>query len=92
MTKDLVAILDTEIRSGITKESQVVYLLAGIRKNLERDGLHRQYSKLMFHCNWALHVKLDRDLAQDVLNRLSPLHLKLLRKEHLSDDDTRGIC
>ena len=67
MTKDIIRKLTAELDSGITTEVQVVYVLAGIRKIIERDDLRGQYPSLNFHCDWALHAHLDRAGAKAIL-------------------------
>src|SRR5262249_27565755 len=57
-----------ELNKGITTEPQVVYLLAGIRKLIERDGIGNKYAALKFHSDWALHSKLEGRAAKAVLN------------------------
>ncbi|MBI2132865.1 MAG: hypothetical protein HYT99_08695 [Candidatus Tectomicrobia bacterium] len=56
-----------ELEAGIATEVQVVYLLAGIRKLIERDKLEDRYADLKFHCDWALHSRMDRAAAKAIL-------------------------
>jgi hypothetical protein len=56
MTKDIIRKLANETEAGITTEAQVVYVLAGIRKIIERDKIGDQYAAPRFHCDWALHA------------------------------------
>jgi hypothetical protein len=75
-TEEIVRKLSDEIYKGITSEVQVVYLLAGIRKIIERDEVRELYPSLNFHCDWALHAHLDRAMAKSVLatfDRAQPL-------------------
>jgi hypothetical protein len=51
MTKDIIHKLHNELDAGINSEAQVVYLLTGIRKILERDSHANQYGALKFHCD-----------------------------------------
>ena len=67
MTRDILERLDALLRSGIMDEAQVVYLMAGIRKLLERKEAKEQYKYLKFHCDRTLHSKLEGTAAQDVL-------------------------
>jgi hypothetical protein len=76
-TPDICRKLRAELEIGITTEIQVVYLLAGVRKLIERDQLHDKYLALKFHCNWALHAKLDRDRAKSVLKQFDVAHALL---------------
>lgn len=70
MTEAIIKKLTAELNKGITTEVQVVYLLAGIRKLIERDEAAERYLTLNFHCDWALHSKLDRAGAKAILERL----------------------
>jgi hypothetical protein len=67
MTEEIIKKLTAELSKGITTEAQVVYVLAGIRKLIERDDKATAYSALNFHCDWVLHSKLDRAGAKAVL-------------------------
>jgi hypothetical protein len=60
---------------------QVVYLLAGIRKLIERDEVKDQYPDLNFHCDWALHSHLDRSAAKAVLLKFDAAHAILRDKQ-----------
>jgi hypothetical protein len=66
-TRGIISKMTAELDRGITSEVQVVYLLAGIRKIIERDKIRDQYSDLNFHCDWALHSSLDRAAAKAIL-------------------------
>jgi hypothetical protein len=68
MADELCRKLTAELGKGITTEAQVVYLMAGIRKLIERDDVADKYDTLNFHCNWALHAKLDREAATIILH------------------------
>jgi hypothetical protein len=73
-TPDIRAKLTRELLAGITTEVQVVYLLAGIRKLIERDGVSDQYPDLKFHCDWALHSKLEGTGAKAILRQFDAAH------------------
>jgi hypothetical protein len=68
MTEEIIRKLTDELNKGITSEAQVVYLMAGIRKLIERDELGEDYSVLKFHCDWVLHSKLEGRAAREVLH------------------------
>jgi hypothetical protein len=88
VTPQIIEKLRAEIHSGIIKESQVVYLLAGIRKILERENPpSEKYFYLKFHCDWTLHAKLDRKPAQHVLSHFNVAHLPLLKGESLTSNN-----
>jgi hypothetical protein len=80
-TRDIIGKLGTELDAGITSEVQVVYLLAGIRKLMERDEVKEQYPDLKFHCDWALHSKLEGTAAKDVLRKFDVAHALLRDKK-----------
>ncbi len=67
MTEEIIRKLSAELRKGITTEPQVVYLLAGIRKLIERDGLGEEFYSLKFHCDWVLHSQLEGTAAKQIL-------------------------
>jgi hypothetical protein len=77
MTSDIIRKLKRELDSGITTEVQVVYLLAGIRKLIERDKSEEQYQRLKFHCDWALHSSMDRAAAKAILKQFDSAHALL---------------
>lgn len=76
-TRDIISKLAAELGKGIVTEVQVVYLLAGIRKIIERDNLREQYPDLKFRCDWALHSKLEGTAAKDVLRKFDAAHAVL---------------
>lgn len=78
MTPDIIRKLTAELDKGITTEVQVVYVLAGIRKIIERDNVGDRYPDLKFHCDWALHSSMDRAAAKAVLKQFDAAH-SLLR-------------
>src|SRR5260370_1442382 len=57
---EIIRKLSEELDKGITTEVQVVYVLAGVRKVIERDKVEGQYADLRFHCDWVLHSSMDR--------------------------------
>ncbi len=85
MTPDIIGKLGVELDKGITTEVQVVYLLAGIRKLIERDHLEDKYAQLKFHCDWALHSRMDRAAAKAILRQFDAAHALLRGNVKLSD-------
>jgi hypothetical protein len=85
-TPDILCKLSHELDAGIATEAQVVYLLAGIRKLIERDDARGKYRDLNFHCDWALHSKLDRRAAQEVLREFDAAH-PLLKDKKMELDE-----
>ena len=77
MTEEIIEKLRAELNQGIKSEVQVVYLLVGIRKLIERGELNNKYPDLRFHCDWALHSKLDRANASAILRQFNATHLLL---------------
>jgi hypothetical protein len=84
-TRDIISKLTAELDRGIVSEVQVVYLLAGIRKIIERDKSRDQYPDLNFHCDWALHSSLDRAAAKAILRQFDGAHALLRGNVKLRD-------
>jgi hypothetical protein len=80
-TRDIISKLTRELDAGITSEVQVVYMLAGVRKLIERDGVKDQYPDLNFHCDWTLHSKLEGTFAKSVLRKFDAAHALLRDKK-----------
>ena len=85
MIPHIITKLQDEIAAGLKKEAQVVYVLAEIRKIIEQEGLEDNYKYLTFHCNWALHSKMDRAMAQEVLAHFDEAHAILRSGVELHD-------
>ena len=77
MTKDIIRKLEAELKGGITTEPQVVYLMTGLRKLLEQRQEKKKYEYLTFHCDWVLHSKLDRAIAQKILEQFDLANIQL---------------
>jgi hypothetical protein len=58
MAKDIVGKLMKHLTKSINDEPGVVYLLAEVRKLLERDDPTHSNGALWMYCHWALHVDL----------------------------------
>jgi hypothetical protein len=68
MTDEIIRKLTAELNPpGINTEAKVVYLMAGLRKLIERDQLGEKFSVLKFHCDWVLHSKLEGTAAKEIL-------------------------
>jgi hypothetical protein len=78
MVPDIIYKLQNLTSAGVTSEAHVVYLLASIRKIIEQEDLVSRFKYLNFHCNWALHSKLDRKDAQEVLVLFDGAHKHLI--------------
>jgi hypothetical protein len=68
-----------ELTKGITSEVQVVYFLVEIRKLLEITDRADDYPALLFHCDWALHSRMDRAGALRILERFDEFCDNLFR-------------
>ncbi len=66
--------LSAEIESGIVKETQVVYILASVRKILEQLEETEEFGRLKFYCDWALHSRLSGPPAQEVVRILELIY------------------
>ncbi len=77
-TSKITGKLELLLSTGITTEVQAVYLMVGIRKLLEHQQAKKQYKDLKFHCDWALHSKLEGSTAQGILKLFDAanIHLK----------------
>jgi hypothetical protein len=84
-TVDIISKLTVQLERGIATECQVVYVLTGIRKIIERDNIGNQYSDLRFHCDWALHSRMDRAAAKEILKKFDAAHTLLRGNVKLSD-------
>jgi hypothetical protein len=69
MTKDIVRKLTNVLNAGLISEVQVVYLLVGVSKMIERERIDNQYAALNFYCDWALRAGIDGLPADTLLRR-----------------------
>ena len=66
-------------------EARVVYILAAIRKLIERTRQQKIYFALNFHCSWALHTTMDRGGgAERILKRFDKAY-ELLKDKSLDE-------
>ncbi len=74
----IVAKLEMLLNIGITNEAEALYLMVAVRKLLEHQQAKKQYEYLTFHCDWALHPKLEGPTAQKILKMFDAanIHLK----------------
>jgi hypothetical protein len=89
MTPDIIRKLAVELNKGITSEVQVVYLLAGIRRIIEREESTPSYPDLKFHCDWALHASMDRTAARAILKLFDEAHAHLRNNIMINDLPSR---
>jgi hypothetical protein len=85
MNDEIIRKLTRQFDVGITTEAQVVYVLAGVRKLIERDNERDRYSTLNFHCDWALHAHLKGTAAQWILKRFDEAHPHLRANLDIGD-------
>src|SRR5579864_2737112 len=62
MRDEIVRKLEDELGRPLLRESQILYIMAEIRKFIERekDDGRTEHPVLEFFCNWALHIRVDR--------------------------------
>jgi hypothetical protein len=83
-TRDIRRKLTAKLDKGITTEVQVVYVLAGVRKLIERDKIEDEYTDLRFHCDWALHSSLSwAAVAKAILREFDAAHALLKAGQRL---------
>jgi hypothetical protein len=71
MTPTIIEKLRRHLSKPISREPDVVYLLAEVRKVLERDDPGRSSAALWMYCHWALHVNLTSPrTTMDFLRRV----------------------
>lgn len=86
MTRENIAEkIRAEIDKGIETEAQALYLMAEVRKLLEQQDAKRQYEYLTFHCDWALHSKLDGRTTQKILRLFDAANIQLRNGSKLHD-------
>lgn len=85
MQKEITQKLSVEIESGIIKETQVVYILAGVRKILEQLEKPKEFGRLKFYCDWALHSRLSGPPAQEVARILEFIYKCMAKGERVPD-------
>jgi hypothetical protein len=92
MIPNILRKLETLLNTGITAETEVVYLMSGLRKLLEQQQAKKQYKYLTFHCDWTLHSKLEGPAAQEILSKFDAAnpHLKAGVELHELPGDLRS--
>src|ERR1700690_2015900 len=78
--------LTATLSEKIATECQVVYILAEIRKAIERADEIQNYHALDFYCSFALHTSMSREGARRILRRFAKAHPILVRREELPRD------
>jgi hypothetical protein len=78
MTREsIVEKLRAEIDKGIETEAQASYVMAEVRKLLEQQQAKEQYEYLTFHCDWAVHSKLQGRTTQKILRLFDAANIQL---------------
>jgi len=60
MSKDIASRLRGHLSKAIETEPDVVYLMAEVRKLLDRDDKEHNNKAIWMYCHWALHVDLTK--------------------------------
>lgn len=96
MRNDIREKLQSELNKPIEGEPQVVYILSRARKILEIDGKEKEkeYSKLKFYCDWALHASINnigavREILEGIMSRDGNAGLKLTMQFTAFHEDFR---
>src|SRR6185503_7733424 len=73
MKDALLGKLAKELNDSITSERQAVYILVLLRKLIELNGHKKdpKYFALNFYCSWAVHTKMSRDGALEIVKRFN---------------------
>jgi hypothetical protein len=69
-------------------EARVVYMLVCVRKLMELDGIN--LPSLRFHCDWALHSRLDRKEAVRIIKMFDDLEHALRAGDEATINAARG--
>jgi hypothetical protein len=67
MKNDIIRKLQAELGEPISSERQVVYILVELRKLLEQEETLTNFKTLKLCCDWAVHPRLDRTPAQEII-------------------------
>ena len=71
MISDIVSKLNKHLSQSVETECSVVYLLAEVRKILEKDTQDPETFALRMYCHWALHVDLTyRNTTKHLLEKV----------------------
>ena len=85
MKEAIIEKLNGHINSGITTESDAVYVLVQTWKLLEHSDLADRYPTLRFYRDWVVHPKLNRSAGANRL--LEELNDAIERYERMEDGD-----
>jgi len=73
----IIAKLEPLLAKGITNEAEALYVIVEVRKLLEQQEARKAYEYLTFHCDWAVHPKLQGTTAQRVLKLFDDANIRL---------------
>jgi hypothetical protein len=82
---DILKKLRDHLNAGVETEADALYLLTEVRKFLEQQGLKPTFEYLTFHCDWAVHAKLQGRMAQRVLEQFDKANIHLRTGLHLHE-------
>jgi hypothetical protein len=77
--------LEAQLSAGISTEAEALYLMVAVRKLLEHQQAKEKYKYLTFHCDWALHSKLEGPTAQEILKQFDAANVHLKKGVELHD-------
>lgn len=86
MKEPMLEKINLELSNGIDTEPKTLYLLAEIRKYIDRCSIkeRNKYPNLYFYCNWVLHIKMDRTPAKRILDKFGSLFSNIKNLEDMS--------
>jgi hypothetical protein len=91
MTNEIIRKLNEHIEQGLTKESDVAYVLSQLGKLVERESPKPApvYSVLRFYRNWIVHEKLDHVNANPPMRAILASFNALLRAGQFGGNTTQ---
>jgi hypothetical protein len=81
MKDEILQKIAAELKTPIESERQAVYILVEIRKILELAELKNEFPAFTLHCDWAVHPRLDRRQAKQLITRIDELLDKFTLEE-----------
>lgn len=73
--------LNREFDANPASEAQVVYILVETRKLLEQQKTLKTFPAVKLCCDWAVHPKLTRSGAQDVLKLFDDFEVEYVKEK-----------
>ncbi len=83
--REIIWKLNELLTEGINSESQAMHFVVELRKVLEHQGAKSTYKYLAFHCDWAVHTKLQGPTAQSILRYFDAANVHLKTGVELHD-------